>query len=152
MGMADREDMLHRARHLLESETTLALATVGEDAAPAVAALYYWSDEGLRLYWLSSPESRHSRNLVHVPRVAVSVHAAASRWEEIRGVQMEGLAEVLADGSEQSAVIPAYRAKFGLGAEMDGAIAASSVYVFRPSWVRYLDNAMGFGFKFEAAL
>ena len=48
---------------LLGEETTLSLATTGEDGQACVAPLFYIVDKELSLYWLSSESSLHSLNL-----------------------------------------------------------------------------------------
>jgi len=125
-----------RVRALIECESTLVLATAMDDGSPIATPLFYYPDAELNLYWLSSPESRHSRNLSVRRRVAVAVFAAVTDWREIRGVQMEGTASPVCD----DAILAAYRLRFGLGAELDAIIARSTVYVFRPEWWRYIDS------------
>jgi uncharacterized protein YhbP (UPF0306 family) len=139
-------DILARVHALLEGETTVVLATCG--AEPIATPLFFVAD-GFDLYWLSSPDSRHSRNVAERPRCAVSVHAAVTDWRDIRGLQMEGDASV---ASEREPAITRYRARFRLGPELDAALDASTLYLFRPRWLRYLDNSLGFGFKREIFL
>jgi hypothetical protein len=125
-----------RVRALVETETTLVLATTADDGSPNAAPLFYYPDAELNLYWLSSPESRHSRNLAARPRVAVTVFPPVTDWREIRGVQMEGTASSIAD----DAILADYRRSFGLGPELDAVIARSTMYVFRPEWWRFIDS------------
>jgi uncharacterized protein YhbP (UPF0306 family) len=132
---------------LLHSQTTLVLATSGDH--PIATPLFFAADAELNLYWLSSDDSRHSRNLLAGPSCSVTVFAPVDDWRAIRGVQMEGEAGRVADREPALAL---YRRRFSLGPELDGTIAASGVYAFRPRWLRYLDNAFGFGFKHEMHL
>ncbi len=153
-GPAQVENLNHwleRARRVIEGETTMVLATAGEDGRAAAAPLFYVPGEGLELYWLSSEASRHSRNLAARPDAAAAVFRSVTRWEEIRGVQMEGEARAVRDPAERERVLARYRERFGLGPEFEGAIGESTLYVFRPRWVRYVDNSEGFGFKVEAS-
>jgi uncharacterized protein YhbP (UPF0306 family) len=143
--MKDSE-VLARVYALLESETTAVLATRESD--PVATPLFFVAD-GLELYWLSSTDSRHSRNLAHHPKCSVSVHVAVTDWRDIRGLQMDGDGYVAA---EREPAIARYRARFRLGPEFDSVIEASTLYVFRPRWLRYLDNSLGFGFKREIFL
>ena len=125
-----------RVRALLERENTLVLATTADDGAPVATPLFYYPDEEGNLYWLSSPDSRHSRNLSVRARVAVAVFAPVTGWKEIRGVQMEGTAETVAD----AAILARYRQRFALGPELDVVIAHSTMYVFRADWWRFVDS------------
>ena len=126
-------------RALLERENTLVLATAADDGTPIATPLFYYSDGEGNLYWLSSPDSRHSRNLSARPRVAVAVFAQVTDWKEIRGVQMEGAAEAV-DSATRAAILDPYRRRFALGPELDEVIGRSAMYVFRPAWWRYIDS------------
>jgi len=123
-----------RVRAVIERETTLVLATTAGDGAAIATPLFYYPDADLNLYWLSSPDSRHSRNLSERPRVATAIYSPVTDWKEIRGVQMEGLASATSDSN----ILAAYRRRFSLGPELDAIIAHSTMYVFRPSWCRYV--------------
>ena len=136
----------------LKSHGTLTLSTADEDGAPQSAPLFYLADEQLRLYWLSSASSRHSRNLKQRPGVAVSVYSATEDWKDIRGVQMRGAVAVVASRSERREIIESYCARFRLDAQMNTAIARSRLYRFQPEWIRYLDNSKRFGYKFELTM
>ncbi len=144
----DKNDTLSRAAALLDDETTMVLATAGPDGALSATPLFY-IPEGMSLYWLSSPDSRHSRNLGARAQVAVTVFASVRSWRDIRGLQMEGEALAVEDSAERERIIAAYRQRFGLGEDLGGVISGSTLYVFRPAWVRYIDNTKGFGLKQE---
>ena len=135
---------------LLQSQSAMALATVGEDGAARVTPLYYLADEDLRLYWFSSAASAHSKSLLKNPAVAVAVYRPSEGWREIRGVQMRGVAAVVADRSRRRAVAEAYAERFHLGRALGVGMARSRLYAFEPEWVRYIDNSRGFGRGFEA--
>jgi hypothetical protein len=135
----------------LKSASTLALSTSGDAGSPRVAPLFYLLGNNLELYWFSSPRSGHNRNLKRNPAAAVAVYADAARWEDIRGCQLLGTVTVVA-GRPRRAIAEAYAERFRLGTEFQGAMARSRLYVFRPRWVRYIDNSRGFGFKFEIDL
>lgn len=149
--MSDAE-VLERVRRLIESETTMVLATAGEDGAAAAAPLFYLPGAALALYWLSAERSRHSRNIARRPKAAAAVYRSVARWQEIQGVQMEGAAEAVRDRAERERILVLYRRRFAPGPELEPAIGESTLYVFRPRWLRYLDNAEGFGFQAELEL
>jgi uncharacterized protein YhbP (UPF0306 family) len=130
----------------------MVLATVSDAGEPVATPLFYVCGSGWSLYWLSSPDSRHSRNLGVHPRVAVTIFAEVSDWREIRGVQMEGVAAEVRDAGERAMILDAYRRRFALRSDLDAAIARTSMYVFQPEWVRYVDNSRGFGFREEMRL
>jgi hypothetical protein len=138
-----------RVAAFLKSQSTLSLATAAGDGAPQVAPLFYLADDQLRLYWLSSASSQHSRNLKRSPAAAVSVYSPTEQWKEIRGVQMRGAVAVVTARAARREIVEAYCARFHLEPAFKVAIARSRLYRFQPEWVRYLDNSKRFGYKFE---
>jgi uncharacterized protein YhbP (UPF0306 family) len=143
---------LQRVVDFLETETTLALSTAAKDGCPCVAPLFYLPREGARLFWFSSPASRHSRNLRENPRAAGTVYCRTGDWKKIRGVQMRGSASRVSDPALRRAVAKEYKERFHLGTLFATAISKSTLYCFQPEWVRYIDNSRRFGYKFEMSL
>jgi uncharacterized protein YhbP (UPF0306 family) len=143
------QEQLERIAALLGGETTLALATTGEDGQPSVAPLFYIADQELTIYWLSSAGSLHSRNLFRTPRAAATVYRRAESWKEICGVQMRGSVAAITDPERRSALLKMYCERFKLGAIFRVAIRRSTLYAFEPDFFRTIDNAKAFGSKFE---
>jgi uncharacterized protein len=133
----------------LRSHSTLALASRDQAGQPMAANLFYASDDGLRLYWVSGPHSRHSRNLRFDERAAVAVHGETWSWQTITGVQMEGAVSILPPGGERDAALQLYTAKFPFVHEFEAEIARSNFYCFTPAWARLIDNGRAFGHKEE---
>lgn len=142
-------EQLHRIRAFLRENSTLALATVNARGEPEAAPVFYVSDDALKLYWLSSPTSRHSVNLTAQPSVAATIYPAVWDWREIRGLQIEGRAGTVEDAGQREAILNAYRAKFDLPPELAPQIAASVLYALTPRWIRWLDNGIRMGYKAE---
>ena len=46
----------------------------GPRRRPLGAPVFYSTEDGRDLYWVSSPEVTHSRNLAHEPRVGIVIH------------------------------------------------------------------------------
>src|ERR671930_2620721 len=74
----------------LEHHQVMTLATVGPEG-PWAAAVFY-VHRGLTLYFLSSPGSRHGRNLSADPRAAATIQEDYRDWPDIKGIQLEGRA------------------------------------------------------------
>lgn len=116
----------------------------------------YFARSGFNLIFFSSPDSRHCRNLVANPVCAVSVHALATNWQDIRGVQMEGVAGLASATGEMVSALAAYVAKFPFardllahpGEALRTAFRAQA-HIFRPIRMRYLDNRRGIGVRFS---
>ena len=142
-------DRLELIARLLHAASTLSLSTCDAAGTPCVAPLFYLADDDLCLYWFSSSSSRHSRNLKANPAAAVAVYRPTSDWKKICGVQMSGEVSVVRDRARRDSLARSYSERFGLGNLFRTAISHSSLYQFRPSWVRYIDNSVRFGYKFE---
>jgi len=106
--MQDTQRKLAAISSLLGEQTTLSLATTDEAGQACIAPLFYIADKELSLYWLSSRESLHSRNLLRNPRAAATIYRNTDRWREIRGIQMGGAVSEVTDPECRSAIIQDY--------------------------------------------
>jgi uncharacterized protein YhbP (UPF0306 family) len=156
-------DLRNRIRAFLAQHNTMTLATVDGAGAPQAAALFYAADDALDLFFLSSPNSRHSRNLALRPRVAASIQADNQAWQAIQGLQIEGAARMVEGVADTAHAVRIYAGRFeflrglldgvdGGPAALRGPLASSRFYVLRPAWIRLIDNTQGFGHKEELEL
>jgi uncharacterized protein len=139
-------------RAFLSQQSTLALATVDDTGRPQIAPVFYVHDDALNLYWLSSPTSRHSINLAAWDVAAATIYPVIWEWEAIRGLQIDGSAQVVEAVERRKTILEAYRRKFTLPTAFEAQIAASTLYCLEPMWLRWLDNGVRFGYKAEATL
>ena len=117
--------LLGRVQDYLDRHNVMTLATHGP-AGPWAAAVFYARD-GLRLYFVSSPGSRHGRDLEASRRAAAAIHEDDRGWTEIQGVQLEGRVAPV-DDADLPRVRAIYSAKFpflGKGGELPAAIVAA---------------------------
>ncbi|MEM1446947.1 MAG: pyridoxamine 5'-phosphate oxidase family protein [Planctomycetota bacterium] len=134
---------------------TATLATVDTDGGPCAANVQYVHDTDFRLFWVSSPESMHSVNLQHEPRVAITVYAHDDRAENIHGLQMRGVAGVVEAGEPTQSAFDLYTDKFAFIAanpQLRAAVEKQRFYEFTPTWLRWIDNRVRFGHKVEISL
>ncbi len=149
------DDAAHaRILAYLAAHNTLTLATERDGRAWA-AALFYAND-GLTLYFLSEPKTRHAQNLAANPRVAATIHEDARDWRAIQGIQVEGTCEEITNPIESARALAVYAAKFRFvrdllhaPKELGAAMAKARFYKITPAWVRLIDNTRGLGFKEE---
>jgi len=138
----------------LQSHNVMTLATVGPDG-PWAAGLFYVSD-GFDLYWLSNPESRHSRNIAHDAQVAVTIHEDYRDWRMIQGLQMEGLARDVGTPAQATRPMALYLAKYSFLSDpplpLAQALARMRVYRFKPTRIYFIDNTKGFGRREEVLM
>lgn len=138
----------------LRTQSTLTLATISDDGTAYATPLFYIYVVGddRQLYWLSSESSHHSSHVVTRPEVSVAIYAQTDEWENVRGIQMWGRAQIVHDSNERKAITRAYITRFHLGNLFRVAILASKMYRFNPVRVRYLDNSKHFGYRREISL
>ena len=132
---------------------TASLATVNPAGEPCNANIQYVNDDAWRLYWVSNASSVHSLNLVEKPDAAVTIYSHLDDQDLIHGLQMRGKAEVL-EGAEAEDALKRYTEKYPFVSEppFDKAVANQDFYRFTPTWLRWLDNREGFGWKREITL
>ena len=126
----------------------MTLATQGSEG-PWAAALFYARD-GDDLVFLSSPASRHCRDLALQPRCAATIQSEADDWRAIQGIQINGeaselKAEALAIAQQRYAErFPFVRP--GLApAAIALALARVRWYRLRIARLYFIDNERGFG-------
>ena len=67
-------DLAASARALLDSIYYLTLATVDADGSPRASPLYFTPHEYTDFYWVSQPDTQHSRNIVRDERAMAVVY------------------------------------------------------------------------------
>ena len=149
-------DILQEAATLLAECRTASLATVDDDGRPHAANIQYVHDDRLRLYFVSSEDAAHSQHITARPDAAVTIyHPEDTDPATIRGLQLHGRVTVVTDEREQDTALSQYLSKFSFIADshkLRGAVERQTLYCFRPSWLRLIDNRRGFGWKAEKSL
>lgn len=93
------EDLDAVARGIIDDNRYMALGTADETGRPWVTPVYFAPDGYRALYWLSSPERRHSRNVAVRPEVSIVVFNSQVPIGEGQAVYMAATAAEL-DGDE----------------------------------------------------
>ncbi len=144
------------AENLIEGQSTMTLATAQGDAAWAAPVYYVFCRSAF--YFFSDPESRHIQESLASCQASAAIHAGASSWKEIRGVQMSGSIDMVSGKLEAVESIGKYLKKFGFTKDFfskDQAMDLDAfakrfhvrLYKFRPTLIYYLDNSIRFGFR-----
>jgi len=138
----------------LAGHNVVTLATQGPEG-PWAAAVFYAS-EGSSLVFLSSPGSRHCRNLALDARCAATIQEDYSDWSSIKGIQLEGRVREL-QGEERERAQRLYAAKFPVAVPADAppavreALARVHWYRLQAERLYFIDNSKGFGRREEFA-
>tara|TARA_B100000315_G_scaffold235924_1_gene251221 strand:- start:175 stop:648 length:474 start_codon:yes stop_codon:yes gene_type:complete len=137
----------------LGAHNVLGLATRGDDGRPHAASLMYASD-GLIIYWVSDPASRHSRHLAADGRVAATIAPDYDDFKDIRGLQIEGAARRVEGAVESARALKLLAGKFGFFSQfldgpqdLAGKLLDSAVYRLDCRTIALIDNTVAFGHK-----
>ncbi len=146
-------------RQMLDAHNTLTLAT-GSMEAPWAATVFYTSDDAFNLYFVSDERTRHARDMARNASVALAINADVANWDDVRGLQIGGRAELVGP-AERPQALALYLAKFRSVQALfdsprnpDEALIAkrlqqTAFWRVRPFYIRLIDNRRGFGFKEE---
>jgi len=156
------EPLRARIEQMLRAHGVATLATSGPEG-PWAAAVFYASDQDLNLVFVTDPGTRHGRDLAAGGRAAAAIHAQASGWSEIRGLQIEGAVRQVA-AAGRPAALAIYLEKFPeirrvSEAPRDDAerglqrrLASIALWRLAPAMIRVIDNRERFGWKQELRL
>jgi general stress protein 26 len=132
---------------ILESRNDLTLATLRPDGFPQANTVSYASD-GLTLYFGTGRDSQKLRNIQYSRKVSLTIDVPYADWNEIRGLSMGAIAEVLTDDSAESLrAMEALTTKFPAVWEMPPPTEPASIAFVRivPKVISVLDYRKGFG-------
>lgn len=137
---------------LLDTHSVLTMATLHAGRPHAVSLIY--ANDDLSLYWLSSPDSRHSLALQDSPAVSITIARQYTDFQEICGLQMRGDAWCVTDKKEIERGVTCLSVRYPFLKQFQSGAAhlmkqfdAASVYRFDANEITLIDNGRGFGFK-----
>lgn len=125
------------ARNLMNASPLCAIATVSPGSRAHISHVYFAWDDTFEVFWLSDPDSLHSRNLAKNPSAAVTVFKSAQVWgRPDRGMQLHGTAAAVGGRVAREAE-RAYAARFK---SYGGADDSLRFYRFRPRTAQLFDE------------
>ena len=147
--MMVRSDEAASANKYLLDHNVLCLATSFNDK-PWVSPVFYTVHSG-QLIFLSAPHTRHCKNIKSNSAVSASVQDDYENWEDIKGIQLSGVATLVTDTEP---VIAAYSNKFpvtGNDAPPQIARALDKIdwYAITIDTLYFIDNSQGLGHRVE---
>jgi nitroimidazol reductase NimA-like FMN-containing flavoprotein (pyridoxamine 5'-phosphate oxidase superfamily) len=83
------------AREIIEANRYMVLGTADEAGVPWVTPVWYAQSEYRRFIWVSSPDRRHSRNLLARPEVSIVIFDSQVAVGDASAVYMSARAEEL---------------------------------------------------------
>lgn len=158
----DEAELRNIILNYLESHHTLSLATVGDGGVPQAASLFYVNRD-IKLYFVSSPVSRHGMNLAQNAQVSATINEDYACWRLIKGIQMEGMVRTVGGIWENGRLALSFVKKFPdvadffsapqrLGEKIFSKVEGVKFYELLPSRIYFIDNERGFGHRDELLL
>lgn len=138
---APNTSVLRWIKKYLQEGRAMQLATARDDR-PWICSVYFVTDDNERIYWLSYPERRHSKELASNNAAAITV--AVKIDQPVVGLQAEGrVSEVRAKETVRK-IMDRYIQKYGVGNQfyenfLDGT-NKHRMYVFEPESITLFDE------------
>lgn len=109
--MATLRDRIHipddEVRAMIAAGRHLQVASIAPDGRPHLVAMWYVVDDDGLMVFTTYAKSQKAKNLQRDPRVTVLLEDGAA-YNEVRGVMIEGQAEVITDDPAQVALTLAH--------------------------------------------
>ena len=113
------------------------LATVSPGGRAHINHMYFAWDDKFSVFWISDPDSQHSRNLARTSSAAVTIYDSRQIWgRPDRGIQLFGTAAVANTRASQHAR-NVYEMRFR---DYDADSDDLPAYRFRPRTVKLFDE------------
>jgi nitroimidazol reductase NimA-like FMN-containing flavoprotein (pyridoxamine 5'-phosphate oxidase superfamily) len=141
------DETKERIAGYLKDHSVLTLATVTPDCRPLAHTVSYVS-EGATVFFATLKTTRKYHNIRRNPAVAYTVDEDYPEWIKIRGIQMEGNAEILAEPGEIARVRELYVKKFPAAADFPEDLDMAYIGI-RPVACFFLDFSKGFSHRDE---
>ena len=111
--MSGHPDLDAMARRVIDANHYMTVATLDPDGAPRLSPVYYTPARYTDLYWVSSPDAHHSRNLLERPDAQIVIFDSSVPVGGAEAVYLGARARQLPDGELDSVVGEAFRTAGG---------------------------------------
>ena len=103
--------LVEMAKRVIDGNRYMTIASVGDDGRPWATPVYF-SPGGYRdMYWISSPEANHSRNIAARPDVSIVVFDSQVPIGGAEAVYMQAHAEQVTEPTDEQCAV-AFRPRF----------------------------------------
>lgn len=142
MDQATRDFVLH----IIDNARDLTLATIRPDGYPQATTVSYAND-GLTIYVGIGKDSQKANNIRHCDKVSLTINEDYKDWNQIKGVSMGALAEILADPGEIRRATECMLKRYPHISEWAQADKATDIVLLKitPQVVSILNYEKGFG-------
>ena len=101
------------ARRVIDANHYMTLATIDPDGRSRLSPVYYTPARYSDLYWVSSPEAQHSRNLVERPEVQIVIFNSTAPVGKGEAVYLASAARAIRDDELETVCGEAFRITAG---------------------------------------
>ena len=112
----NQQDLGSVAKAIIDSNMYMVLGTADESGQPWVTPVYFACKEYREFYWMSSPDVRHSRNILLRPQVSIVIFDSQVSVGAGQAVYMSAMAAELT-GIDFDRGLDIYNARFSNPAE-----------------------------------
>lgn len=145
------DDLASRIAAFLDAHHVMSLATCGLSSPHAVNLFY--ARDGLSLLWVSDRRSTHSTNIGTNPQVSITIAPDYSDFDEIRGLQVFGVAYRISEVAEQNRACTLLEKRYPALRRLSDrpmikqAYSSAEMYRLVPTRIIMIDNRRGFAHK-----
>jgi general stress protein 26 len=127
------------AHDYLTGQKTLTLATASEDGE-AHASTFMYVNHGFTIYFWARANSTTAKHIGANPRVSLAIDEYVEDWNKARGIQADGLCELVSDGDDVARAIGLFADKFP--SPSSGA-STTNITFFKvtPTALHFIDNS-----------
>jgi nitroimidazol reductase NimA-like FMN-containing flavoprotein (pyridoxamine 5'-phosphate oxidase superfamily) len=97
-------DSTATARAIIDANLYMVLGTADEEGRPWVSPVYFAHSEYSEFFWVSSPETKHSRNLAGRPDISIVIFDSQVPIGSGQGVYMSASAEELTGNERERGI------------------------------------------------
>ncbi len=101
------------ARRVIDANHYMTLATLDPDGRPRVSPVYYTAARYTDFYWVSSPESQHSRNVAERREIQIVIFGSAAAVGAGEAVYLGATARMIRDDELEAVCPEAFRTTAG---------------------------------------
>ena len=139
------EEIKEEIVHYLSKRRFITLATIIEKGEPLTHAVAY-INKGPIVYFSTIKQSHKAKNIIKNPNVAYSLFDAVEHLDELRSLQMVGIAKIITNKNESEEALKMLKEKFPLMAEMP--INSDNIIVkIIPKTCNFSDYTKRFGYR-----
>lgn len=140
-----RKELKNKISEYLANHYYLNLATISPEGSPMAHTMAYVSESEI-VYLATNKNTRKVQNIMQNPKVAFTVDEDDPDWFEMKALQVEGKASIIADENELREVGEIMAAKFPVTADLPPDPDTIMIKI-EPEIVYYLDYSIEFGHR-----